>query len=162
MSRFITLQFCSFNSLIGQAIEWFTQGTVGHVDAVLPDGSLLGAQYQDDLGGQPSGVQIRSAGYGDLQGPLRVSLAATDAQADTFWSFLTAQLGKPYDITAILAFVRGRNWRRADAWFCSELIAAGLEHTGIFPAPLAAPANKITPAGLLLVCSAFSQIAPVR
>jgi hypothetical protein len=158
MGRFITLQFCAFDSLMGQAIEWFTQGNVGHVDAVLPDGSLLGAQNMDGLGDQPAGVQIRPADYGNMTNKIRVRLSATDGQADTFWSFLTAQIGKPYDISAIEAFVVGRDWHDADSWFCSELIAAALEHAGIFPAELASPANKITPAALLLVCSAFVPV----
>ncbi|MDR3439891.1 hypothetical protein [Telmatospirillum sp.] len=165
MSRFITLQFCSFDSFWGKAIPWFTQGDVGHVDAVLPDGSLLGAQHEAGLGGPdvPAGVQIRPANYGDtsgMTGRIRVPLPATDGQADTFWSFLQAQIGKPYDVTAIEAFIAGRNWHDPDAWFCSELIAAALEHAGVFPYPLSSPANRVTPASLLLVCSALAETVP--
>lgn len=156
--RQITLQFCAFGSVMGDLITWFTHGLVGHVDAVLTDGSLLGAQNMDGLGDQPAGVQIRPADYGNMTNKIRVRLPATDGQTDTFWSFLTAQIGKPYDISAIEAFVVGRNWQEEDAWFCSELIAAGLVRAGVFAYPLAVPSNKITPADLLLLCSAMAPI----
>ena len=41
---------------------------------------------------------------------------------------MTTQVGKPYDKLAIVAFAVNRDWRSPDAWFCDELVAAGLEH----------------------------------
>lgn len=155
----IVLQFCSFPTLVGEVIDWFTAGEVGHVDAVLPDGSLLGAQQQAGLGGAGAGVQVRPAGYGNMQHIRRVSLSAEPAQEQQFWMFLRAQLGKPYDITAFAAFAAGRDWQEPDSWFCSELIAAGLEAGRVFAYPLAAPANKITPQELFLLCSAFGPVS---
>ena len=158
----VTLQFCGFESLIARVIEKFTDplGKTGHVDLVLMDGSLLGAQNESGLGGKPSGVQIRPASYVAESGGtdlIRVTIP-TDPFADKkVYDFAMAQIGKPYDVTAIAGFVAGRNWREDDAWFCSELAAAALEQGAIFPSPLYAPANKITPAGLLLVASAFGR-----
>ena len=158
----VTLQFCAFRSIFGALIPWFTQGVVGHVDAVLGDGSLLGAQHQDGLGGQPAGVRVRPASYIAESGGLdvvRVTIPAGADQVAAFEAFLHAQLGKPYDTRAIEAFVLGRDWRTPDAWFCSELQAAALEHAGIVR-PLAAAENKVTPAALLLVCSALAPVVP--
>lgn len=46
-------------------------------------------------------------------------LGITDVDAARAW--LDAQVGKPYDWTALLAMpVRGR-WQEEDSWFCSEL-----------------------------------------
>lgn len=36
-------------------------------------------------------------------------------------NWLEAQLGKPYDWTALLGFISRREWQQDDAWFCSEL-----------------------------------------
>ena len=152
----VTLQFCSFGSLMGRVIEWFTQGDVGHVDVVLPDGTLLGAQDEAGLGGKPSGVQIRPPNYGGMTHIVRVEIPCNDAAAGL--AFARAQIGKPYDVTAIEAFVADRDWRNPAAWFCSELAAATLEQAGAFPHPLASPANRITPAALLLVCSALAPV----
>lgn len=154
----VTLQFCAFKGPIPTAIEWFTQGTVGHVDIVMPDGGLLGAQQMAGLGGKPAGVQIRPQGYGGMLNPVRYSLPATPFQEDDFYGFARAQVGKPYDVEAIVAFVVGRNWRDPSAWFCSELAAAALEHAGIIHT-LAAPMNKVTPEGLMLVASALATAA---
>ena len=159
----VTLQFCSFDSLAGELIDWFTQGSVGHVDAVMSDGSLLGAQHEAGLGGMPAGVQIRPANYGGNSGMrhrMRASLMVTDDEAEAFYSFLRQQVGKPYDTTAILAFAVGRDWRERDSWFCSELQAAALEEAGIVRR-LVAPSQKITPAALMLTCSALTDIEPV-
>ena len=153
----VTIQFCSFPTLVGETIEWFTQGLCGHVDAVMPDGSLLGAQQESDLGGKPSGVQIRPSNYGGMTHRLQASFSCTTAQAETFYSFLQAQVGKPYDLTAIAAFVAGRDWHDRQAWFCSELIAAALEEADIIR-KLVDPLNKITPATLLVVASALVPV----
>ena len=34
--------------------------------------------------------------------------------------WLEAQLGKPYDWTALLSFIVQRDWQEDDKWFCSE------------------------------------------
>lgn len=39
-------------------------------------------------------------------------------------AFLQAQLGKPYDWTALLGFALRRDWAEDDAWFCNELAEA--------------------------------------
>ncbi|MDE2105504.1 MAG: hypothetical protein KGL39_50220 [Patescibacteria group bacterium] len=151
----IRLQFCSFPTIADGLIEWFTQGNVGHVDAVLPDGSLLGSQ-SSACGGKPAGVQIRPAGYDGLRDPVIVEFPGAFPQVlrSNFWGFLRLQIGKPYDMEAIRAFVAGRDWRAEDSWFCSELIAAALEGAYVFPArTLWAACNKITPEALLLACS---------
>ena len=155
------LQFCAFPSLAGRLIALFTEGSVGHVDAVLPGGSLLGAQNEAGLGGQPSGVQVRPMGYGGMHNIRRITLSVSPATDDAFLAFLMKQLGKPYDMTAIEAFVVERDWREPDSWICSELQAAALEAASVFANPLAAPANKITPQELFLLCSAFGPVTEV-
>lgn len=147
----IRLQFSRQAGIASAAIAWFSQSNFSHVDAVLPSGRLLGARH-DKVGGKPSGVEIRPTGYAKFALAVQFVIPTTDEQANKFYHFLFDQIGKPYDSSAIWGFVTGRNWRAQDSWFCSELIAAALEHAGIFP-PLYFAANKITPNALALVVS---------
>lgn len=119
-----------------------------HTEAVMPDGTLLGAHYK-------GGVQARPAAYdvGLYTKDLIVELPADEAMTDRFHAFMRAQLGKPYDVEAIAAFVARRNWERPDAWFCSELVAAALVACGWFTYRLATEFNHITPRDLLLIVS---------
>ena len=72
--------------------------------------------------------------------------------------FLKAQLGKPYDTLAIEAFAFNRDWRSPDAWFCDELVAAGLEQAEVV-GKLAPSVYRLDVRDLYLVVSA---IAPVN
>lgn len=154
----IVLQFSFQRDLGADLITYFGHGAgFSHVDAVMPDGSLLGARSDVCLG-VPSGVQIRPPHYADFARVLPVSLAASDLQSHGFNNFLQGQIGKPYDMEAILGFAVGRDWRNPNAWFCSELIAAALESGGWFPFGLATPANKLDPDDLLLATSARADV----
>ncbi len=88
----------------------------------------------------------------------KISLDATKKQERDFYAYLNAQIGKPYDKTAITAFVFNRDWREEDAWYCSELQAAALEDAGLSH-PLYLPASKVTPVSLALVMSALGAKA---
>lgn len=153
MTDAIVLQFVGASDLGSEMIEWFSQGVVSHVDAVMSGGSLLGAR-SDEIGGKPPGVQIRPANYENFARVVRVVMPCPGAMADEFYRLIQAEIGKPYDKEGILAFIVGRDWRNPQAWFCSELQGAMLERCGYFESPLATPSNKLTPAGLLLACSA--------
>jgi hypothetical protein len=97
---------------------------MSHVDSVTADGRLLGAQ---NIGG----VQIRPPNYETFSRVERVNVTVTDKQEELYWNFLHKQIGKPYDTLAIAAFAFNRDWRSPDAWFCDELVAAGLEHAEV-------------------------------
>src|SRR5689334_9108316 len=113
----IALQF----SVCGDAGSWlirqYDHGPWSHVDAILPDGTLLGSR-DDELGGKPSGVQVRPAGYQRFLATERVSIPCSDEAETAFYEFLNSQIGKPYDETAIAGFVFQRDWRAPDSWFC--------------------------------------------
>lgn len=149
----VQVQFVRQADPISSGIAWFGGSPFSHVDAVLPDGTLLGAR-SDRVGGKPSGVQIRPPNYEKFAARVRFSVPATDAQAGAFYDFLHKQVGKPYDRSAILGFVTGRNWRHEDQWICSELIARAGEMSTIFPF-LYLAANKITPGSCALAFSAI-------
>jgi hypothetical protein len=145
----IRLRFVTCHDAISFGIRAFEYGFwASHTEAVMPDGTLLGAHYE-------GGVQARPADY-DFGKSVReeiVSLPADDAMTDKFHAFLRAQVGKPYDLESIVALVARRDWQAPDSWFCSELIAAALVACGWFTAPLATEFNHITPRDLLLIVS---------
>jgi uncharacterized protein YycO len=149
----IQLQFVLGHALSSSLIAWFSSGHFSHVDCVMPDGYLVGAQ-SSRVDGYPEGVRRRRAHYTTWKRRVVFDVPATAAQKKKFYAFLTAQIGKPYDHQAILGFVLGRDWREDDSWICSELQAAALEHAGIVP-QLYLAANKITPVALALAISAI-------
>ncbi len=145
----ITHRFVTCTDAVSAGIRCGEYGFwASHAEAVLPDGSLLGAHYD-------GGVQARPKGYDAsiMKREEIVSLPCPAATEAAFLDFLRAQLGKPYDIEAIAALVTGRDWRAPDSWFCSELISAALEDCG-YLLPLAADVSKITPRDLLLIPNA--------
>lgn len=154
----ISLLFVQGRDAGANVIQWFGHGAgFSHVDSILGDGRLLGAR-SDDVGGAPAGVQVRNPAYVQGAKTLRVYLQCHEAVTVRYYAFLRKQIGKPYDHEGIAGFIVGRNWQRDDAWFCSELVAAGLQASGYLPYKLASPSNRITPPDLVLVLSALTPI----
>lgn len=163
----IRIRFVTGNDFLSSAIRVGERdGWTTHAEAVLPDGSLLGAHLD-------GGVQIRPAGY-DKATMTRELIVALDPYVDgetqviesngksrrenVFYEFCRQQIGKPYDVTAIAGLALDRDWRETDSWFCSELMAAALEACGYLP-KLSAADNHISPRDLLLVLSGRTAIA---
>lgn len=124
---------------IGSAvIRAFSWSEFSHVDIVLLDlpfpwwpsdvGWLIGARSHADTAPR-SGVFPRRPDYAKFTKTQKFSVAVTDEQHLAFWDFIAAQVGKPYDMTAITQFVTHgeRDWTEDDSWFCSELAAAGFK-----------------------------------
>jgi hypothetical protein len=120
---------------------------------VEANGRLYGARSDTST----PGVASRAPDYEKFARKARLSFSTNPQQEKTFWDFAYAQRGKPYDITAIEAFLVNRDWRAPDSWFCSELATACLETAAICP-PLYSPINKIEPVTLAIVCSALGAI----
>jgi hypothetical protein len=148
----ITLQFVLGKGVSSGAIAWFSQGHFSHVDAVLPDGSLLGAR-SDRIKGIDPGVQVRPPNYEKWLKRTQFTIPCTLSQYLDWLDFLYEQLHRPYDKKAIWAFATGRDWREEDSWICSELQCAALEVAKIVPC-LYLAANKVTPVMCAMVASA--------
>ena len=150
----ITLRFVTHADAVSAGIRLGEYGFwASHVEAVMPDGKLLGAHYE-------GGVLAREKGYdaGKMERELIVSLPCDDATAQKFHDFLRGELGKPYDLRAIASLVAERDWRTPDSWFCSELQTAALEASAWMP-KLADDVAKITPRDLLLIVSSRVPLA---
>jgi hypothetical protein len=169
--RYITFQFCAFTSLVGALIDWATHGDINHVDIVLPDGhpragDLLGAHYNDGLGGAPSGVQIRAADYGDSCGMVnrkRVSLPTSDDVAEVAYAWALNRVGTPYDLRDIAGIVCDVDWARPTRLICSGLATGMLTQPSpaFIDHPLIKPWRIVTPEELAVLCSGFAPVVPV-
>jgi uncharacterized protein YycO len=117
---------------------------------------LLGAR-SDTVGNAPAGVQVRTPDYEKWSMVERVKLEVTATQESIYWDFLNDQIGKPYDKLAIFAFAFGRDWRDPKAWFCDELVLAGLERCRFFPQKLPIEVNRLTPRDAYLLTSPWTH-----
>jgi hypothetical protein len=158
MSKVIRLQFSYQADLGAELITWFGHGAgYSHVDTLLDNGCLLGAR-SDVCEGVPAGVQIRPPDYAAFTRKFILEIPTGDNNYANFAAFEFAQLGKPYDMRAIVGFAVGRDWREPDSWFCSEEKTCALETGKVFPYLLATPANKVDPDDLLLALSAIVKV----
>lgn len=123
------LGFYCGRSLVSRAIRWRTWSKYSHVSWIdSKDMSVYEAWY-------PEGVrQNPNINFGHTPGT-RIDLFSikgmTDEHRDSLRSWLRTQIGKPYDLWAILGFVLRRELQDEDAWICSELIFRGMQLSGI-------------------------------
>lgn len=61
-----------------------------------------------------------------------------------------SQVGKPYDLTALIGWLSGRDWQETDSWFCSELVAWAFEQAGS-PLFRDGTMSRVTPQNLWMV-----------
>ena len=142
-----------------------------HAELLTPDGFLLGAHID-------GGVMKRVRDYdkGQWIQELIVGVPATATQEIDFWNFANSQIGKPYDIEAIVKLAEGEltgfvtlSDNAGVSWICSAyvtgcLLAAGLVHCAPSSlrltsprdlmqmlAALAWPSSPQTPSGAFLI-----------
>lgn len=157
----IRLQFVCGSDIASRLIAWYGNGYGGysHVDAVLPDGSLLGAR-SDRVGGQPPGVRIRPANYDKWVRRVVLGLSVSSTDAFTWEAWLRSQVGKPYDMPAIWGFLLGRKTEEKGQWICSALQAGALEAVGAMHR-LLVPPSQVTPDALCnIVCALGARVLP--
>lgn len=149
----IRLQFVLGAGIASRLIAWYGQGYGGwsHVDAILPDGSLLGAR-SDAVGGQRPGVRIRPQHYERWVRRTVVELPGTAGIVPSWVAWLKKQIGDPYDSRAILGFLLGRQSHTSGHWICSACQSSGLEVVGWLPQEGPVPPSQITPDALLMMC----------
>lgn len=118
----------------------------------MPDGTYLGAISD--------GVKARDRRYdkGKFKKEVFIDIKATADQKEIFYDFVESQIGKPYDLWAILAyFYPSRDWQSFDAWYCSELLGVGLAECGILPKEMAVKFSRVTPRDLMLMISTRTE-----
>lgn len=149
----VRLQFVLGAGLSSRLIAWYGQGYGGwsHVDAILPDGSLLGAR-SDSIGGQLPGVRIRPQNYERWLRRTVVELPGTSGLVPSWVAWLKRQLGDPYDSEAIWGFIEGKQEHARGHWICSACQTEGLKVIEWLPRRGPVPSSRITPDALLQMC----------
>ena len=101
----ITLQFVTCSDPASWPIGTFQRGCCSHVDSVIDNSGLLGARL--DGGGR------RPPNYEKFSRVERVVIAVRYYKERGHWDFLKAEIGKPFDKLAIVAFAVNRDSRIA-------------------------------------------------
>lgn len=159
----IRFQFVRAYGLSSTAIAWFGAGAFSHVDAVMPDGTLIGARSDwiktpaNAKGVWPDwikpGVQRRPPEYEKWKRRMVLRLDVEAYVAKRFYELNVEQLGKKYDNSAIWGFAAGRDWRDPRRWFCSEQQTWCAEKSTALHR-LCTPDNKVMPGMLAVALSA--------
>lgn len=131
-------------SFISRLIRWFTWSEYSHAAWVCRDGSVFEAWS----GGVRHAASLAEAHDAGTPVDLFV-LDLTDDQRRDAEAFLLAQVGMKYDWLGLCGFLTRRAMDEHDAWFCSELVTAGLNAAGVYPL-LRVPACKVPPCLLAL------------
>ena len=159
MSAAIRLRFVDSDDWVSRVIKMAQLGFgYQHVEAVMPDGSYLGAHMS-------GGVQARAPDYdqGTFVQELFVDIPCTQGQADVFHAFLLAQVGKPYDVAAIEYMAEGFVDGDAPApaatngFICSALQLAGVMQVGLAQGTASASPRLATPRDVLQAALAWTK-----
>lgn len=119
------LIFTRRHTVASLLIRLFTGSRWSHVACIVSDKMVIDSTFKH------GGVRLRpiadvvceSSAFDEVSVPL------ADEQAAVDW--LTAQLNKPYDWTAIVGFVFRSGWAEPDRWFCSELAEGAIRAGGL-------------------------------
>jgi len=145
--------------LISHGIAWWGFGWNGdsHADAVLPDGSLLGARDDrikiKDGRVIPPGVQVRPAGYKRWERRTLYWKPTTKERAQAWRDALlaVADRGTAYDREGILRLILGEQPIDDGKYFCSCLMIAKLQECNeVGKLPVAPQQVSPTALGMLL------------
>ncbi len=141
--RFVTTK----NNWLSNLIRWETNGTVSHVESVLPSGDIIGA-YLDGVKQTPGDADL---GY---TGQIFVDVLAPQESIDKWVAYLKSRCGRKYDFLAALGFMLHMNIRTPGAFICSMDATLALRASGTFKRPLSEPAHRVSPRDLLFALSA--------
>ena len=107
--------FCTSKLPVAALIRAVTWSKWSHVALVLEDGTAIEATYPKVRRVPLETILAAHSKYVIIDIPTDNDQAIID--------FAMSQIGKPYDITALLGILVHRQWTDTDKWFCSELVA---------------------------------------
>ena len=114
--------FCRSKTISSWLIRQFTWSDYSHVAILEPDGDhVIEARWPE----------VRMCHLADVISDnhvvTAVDIPCADPQSAILWAW--NQVGKPYDLLALFAFLfHRRNWISEGKWFCSELVAVAWAH----------------------------------
>lgn len=156
----LAIQLVRAHGLASHLIAWWGFGWDGysHADAVLPDGSLLGARSDriklSDGERLLPGVRVRPAGYERWERRTLFWRSATPQLAQAWREGLKGKCGTAYDKDGILRLILGRQPQDDGRDFCSCLQLVELQELGVIGDLSVAP-QQVSPTALGMVLSAL-------
>ena len=141
----ITWQFVTTSDEVSALIRWKTDSEISHVNAVTPEGKLLGALLD-------GGLQEREPNYGNFTLQILVTVPVTDEQAARFWQCLRSRIGEHYNCLGIVGIALGNNLTGSGHEFCSQAQSDAIIFAPIFR--IAKDPSKIDPETLRLLLMA--------
>lgn len=144
------IRFSRGTGLGGAVVRWATWSWCAHVGFKLDDGTIIDATPEFGVAHRDAVDDETTKYYAvDQTGMYHGVPTVTNYDKDLM-RWLTMQIGKPYDWTAIYGMAFRRDWHKPTRWFCSELVAGAWADVGY---PLVIDDGKIdriTPRDLLL------------
>lgn len=122
MSANLVFRFSGNKLPFSLAIKAATWSKYSHIDLVIEPGLYFGAIPFHGVGYHKKKYNVED--YFELVLPTD-AVNAFDLQLE-IRRWILSQEGKPYDYSGILGFAARRDWQEDDSWFCSELMAAGI------------------------------------
>lgn len=132
---------CTSNKIGARIIRWMTGSRWSHCALVL-----------GELAVEATWPRVRKVPVQQIidehDESIMIDIPCKD-NASAFYKALQ-QVGKPYDLTALIGWLSGRDWQEPDSWFCSELVAWAFEQGG---SPLFRDGvlSRVTPQNLWMV-----------
>lgn len=130
----------------GTFIRWYTWSSVAHAAIQLDDGSFIDATPSHGVS-HHTGVSGSVVRFFDVEYPTIPSRTLVEERVR---AWLSAQLGKPYDWSAIYGMAFRRDWHKDDKWFCSELVEGAFSAAGYPLVNGSLILDRVTPRDLLL------------
>lgn len=142
----IRIVFTRERSLGSLAIRAFTASRWSHVALVTGAGTIIDATFKHGVAERPWSDFLEKASAYEV-----VTFAA--AKPDDVVNFARTQVGKKYDMLALVGFYFRTGWQDTRSWFCSELIAWAINR-GHKPTFREKCVGRITPQHLWLLAPA--------
>lgn len=117
----LTFIFSKSNSLWSKLIRLVTFSKWSHVEYVSPSGNIISAELGRGVYSDPEDRPLQDWTAADV-----VKVPVTDLQLEQFTKWINKQVGKKYDLLGIFGLWLKRRWQDDYAWFCSELLVAGM------------------------------------
>jgi len=130
------------HGFVSWAIRWQTRSFWSHAALVESAGS------DTIIEAWTSGVRKKELKNWDNVQRYNIT-GITSKQSKDAWAFAEAQVGKPYDFSGVARFVSRRAHPPNRKWFCSELVFAALEKSGV-QLLSRIPASNVSPVMLCL------------
>lgn len=106
--------FCRSNKIGSRIIRFVTWSRWSHVALVNDDGMAIEAVWP----------RVRMVPVAEIMRTHSEShIVEVEHAPDEVWRAALSQVGKPYDLGAVLGFLFRRDWQDASKWDCAELVA---------------------------------------